>query len=144
MSRVAIAVDPLQVQTATARLRAPSRSRLQLSAAFCDTKPSSPTKDLVTPWPFEDAPNTATLTTVHVLDRTHPVCFVTHDADDGAWQFLCGATNESSDARVVGLKTILEVDPSLAELADLPLGWRAWRAASGQPWRRAASAPQDS
>ena len=90
----------------------------------------------MTPWPFEDAPNTASLTTVHVLDRRRPILLVTHDADDGGWQFLCGTTNDSSDARVVGLNTVLELDPSLAELADLPLGWRAWRDAPGRPWRR--------
>ncbi|HJU66710.1 MAG TPA: GNAT family N-acetyltransferase, partial [Gemmatimonadaceae bacterium] len=103
----------------------------------------SPT-DLMTPWPFEDAPNTATITTVHVLDRTRPVLLVTHDADDGAWQFLCGTTNDSDDARIVGLETILEIDSRLAELADLPLGWRAWRDGPGQPWRRSATPPEDS
>ena len=97
----------------------------------------------MTPWPFEDAPNTASLTTVHVLNRSRPILLVTHDAEDGAWQFLCGTTNDSSDARVVGLNTVLQLDPSLAELADLPPGWRAWRDAPGEPWRRQATDPED-
>ena len=87
-------------------------------------------------WPFPDPPNTATITTVHVLERRLPITLVTHDADDGTWQFLCGATTDDADGRVIGLATALELDPTVGELGDLPLGWRAWRAARNQPWRR--------
>src|SRR5689334_20101961 len=31
------------------------------------------------------------------------------------------------EAAVVGLKRMLEMEPRLEELTDLPLGWRAWR-----------------
>jgi hypothetical protein len=37
---------------------------------------------------------------------------------------------------VVGLGSIVELDPSVCELADLPLGWRAWRSSKTEPWRR--------
>jgi hypothetical protein len=87
-------------------------------------------------WPFEDGPNTATITTVHVLEGKLPIQFVSHDADDGAWQFLCGTTTDERDGRLVGLGQIVEIDPTVAELADLPLGWRAWRDAPGAPWQR--------
>jgi len=90
----------------------------------------------MTDWSFEDAPNTATITTVHVLDGSAPVCLVTHDADDGAWQFLCGTRDDPDDARIVALRRLIGIDPGLAELADLPLGWRAWRRGAGDPWRR--------
>jgi hypothetical protein len=52
------------------------------------------------------------------------------------WQFLCGLADRSEDARVVGLHSILQLDSSVAELANLPLGWRAWRAARGESWSR--------
>jgi len=94
------------------------------------------------PWPFADAPNTATITTIHVLDGRLPICLVTHDSDDGMWQFLCGTSNDPADGRVVGLHRILELDPHLVELADLPLGWRAWREKPGTPWHRGLS-PED-
>jgi hypothetical protein len=86
-------------------------------------------------WPFEDPPNTASITTRQVLEGA-PVLLVTHDADDGGWQFLSGATVDEADGRVVGLGNMLARDPSLGELADLPEGWRARRAARGNPWRR--------
>jgi hypothetical protein len=66
------------------------------------------------------------------------VHYVTHDEEDGAWQFHpnSGPTPES-EAAVVALRTMVEHDPSIAILADLPLGWCAWREARGAPWRRA-------
>jgi len=53
-------------------------------------------------WPFEDMPNTAALTTSDVLEANAPILHVTHDADDGSWQFLPGRAVSTSEARVVG------------------------------------------
>ena len=92
-------------------------------------------------WPFEDTPNTASITTRQVLDGA-PILLVTHDADDGSWQFLCGTTNDTADGRVVGLGEMYRRDTTVGELADLPEGWRAWRAAPGHPWQRGQSPHQ--
>jgi hypothetical protein len=86
-------------------------------------------------WPFTDSPNTASITTRQVLEGA-PVLLVTHDADDGCWQFLCGTTNDPEDARVVGLGQMYRRDATLGELVDLPEGWRASRSAAGLPWHR--------
>jgi hypothetical protein len=86
-------------------------------------------------WPFADRPNTASITTRQVLEGA-PILLVTHDADDGGWQFLCGTTNDPSDARVVGLGRMYKRDPTLGELSDLPEGWRASRTSADVPWRR--------
>ena len=88
------------------------------------------------PWPFDGPPNTTTITTRQVLEEGHPVLLVTHDADDGCWQVLCGTTDDPADGRVVGLDCAYELDPSIGELADLPLGWRAWHASPDAPWQR--------
>jgi len=37
---------------------------------------------------------------------------------------------------VVSLRSVFERDSSIGELADLPLGWRAWRMGPDQPWQR--------
>jgi hypothetical protein len=87
-------------------------------------------------WPFEDPPNTAALTTRAVLEDGAPVLLVTHDAEDGGWQFVCGTTDDPEQARVVGLGRMCARDPGLLELADLPEGWRAWRASVRDPWQR--------
>jgi len=36
----------------------------------------------------------------------------------------------------IGACHVYRIDPSGGELADLPLGWQAWRSAAGQPWQR--------
>ena len=86
-------------------------------------------------WPFDDSPNTASITTRQVLQGA-PILLVTHDADDGSWQFLCGTTDDPADARVVGLGDMYKRDPTLAAVADLPEGWRESRASATLPWQR--------
>jgi hypothetical protein len=91
--------------------------------------------EIVEGWPFDDTPNTASITTRQVLQGA-PILLVTHDADDGSWQFLCGTTDDPADARVVGLGDMYKRDPTLAALADLPEGWQASRASAALPWQR--------
>ncbi len=88
-------------------------------------------------WPFDDPPNVATITTRSIMHEGAWIAMVSHDEDDGAWQFLPAGGFTEADAMIVGLHHFLEMDPSVAELADLPLGWRAWRSAPGSPWQRA-------
>jgi hypothetical protein len=71
----------------------------------------------------------------HVFDRSRPVLLVAHD-EDGDWQFVCGEVHEGSIPRVVGIDHIIEHDPSLEALRDLPVGWEAERQSIGAPWIR--------
>ena len=79
----------------------------------------------------------AVFTTAQVIYERQPILWVTHDEDDGAWQFHTGGPDTKADAMMVGLGNITSIDPSLFELADLPPGWEAWRTAVGEPWHRA-------
>jgi hypothetical protein len=88
-----------------------------------------------TSWPFHEGANRAVFTTRPVLESGHPILLVTH-GQDGDWQFLCGTTNRSEDGRVVSLGAILERDPTLAEVANLPEGFRAQRRQQGARWKR--------
>ncbi|MES2595347.1 MAG: hypothetical protein V4662_08430 [Verrucomicrobiota bacterium] len=92
------------------------------------------------PWPFEDLPNVATFTSRHVLEGA-PICFVYHGWDDGAWQFLPDRVTEQSDAKLVCLKNVFEIDASIGELADLPEGWMAKRADRSCRWERSRDHP---
>ena len=85
---------------------------------------------------FTDPDDLACFTTRHVLDGEHPIRLVTHDEDDGGWQFLPGIDVVEADARIVGLGNVVKLDPTLLEVADLPLGGRAWRDGPGAPWTR--------
>ena len=87
-------------------------------------------------WPFADTPTTAVITLKQILEHGAPIRYVSHDQDDGAWQFLNGDDIDPDDARVVALRTILIHDPTIAVLADLPLGGYAWRNIPTEPWQR--------
>ncbi|QDV35487.1 hypothetical protein [Tautonia plasticadhaerens] len=97
--------------------------------------------DPTRPWPFPDPPGTEAITLDRILSGDSPLRLVSHDEEDGAWQFLDGEHVFEEDAVVVALGEILQFDPGLAELADLPVGWSAWRATPGAAWRRARGDP---
>jgi hypothetical protein len=103
------------------------------NARLVESQPVLATKSA---WPFLEAKNTAAITTRQVIEDDLPILLVSHD-EDGDWQFLCGTSNESDDGRVVSLKHIVETYPSVAELADLPMGWQAFRDEPDGPWQRA-------
>ena len=87
-------------------------------------------------WLFDDPPNIAVFTSKNILDGNDWIHYVTHDDDDGAWQFhgYAGPTSED-DARMVSLGNIVQRDPSIIELKDLPLGWHAWRETKESKWQ---------
>jgi hypothetical protein len=85
-------------------------------------------------WPFEDPQDVAAISCRHILDG-RPILRVTHD-DDGSWQLLCGEPHVSEDAKVVCLGCMVRREPTLLELADLPLGWCADRDSVASGWER--------
>ncbi len=87
-------------------------------------------------WPFADTPNVAVLTSTDILHHDKPILFVSHDVDDGAWQFHTGKDLSIDRATMVALARIVALDPSVRELADLPLGWIATRQTLTAPWVR--------
>ena len=93
-------------------------------------------KIMNTKWPFPDARNTAVFTTRQIIEEGKPILLVTHDQDDGAWQFHTRKTVPAFEAKVVALDEIIFCDPSIVELADLPLGWSAVRDSKTSPWKR--------
>lgn len=86
-------------------------------------------------WPFEDPPNTAVFTTKCVMERKETIRYVFHN-NDGAWQFHCihGASKHLDEAIIVGLAEIVEHDPSVKEVAELPFGWCACRESPDSEW----------
>ena len=39
-------------------------------------------------WPFESPRNLAVITLDRIMDGRNPILYVSHDEDDGGWQFL--------------------------------------------------------
>ncbi len=89
-------------------------------------------------WMFDDPPNVATYTTRSIVEDGRWVARVSHDEDDGAWQFHDDdpSPKTEADGRMVTLRSMVARDATLIELADLPEGWRAWRDEPEAPWQR--------
>jgi hypothetical protein len=92
-------------------------------------------------WPFNDPHNVAVFANRKIVFDGAWISYVAHDIDDGGWQFHCDHAEEitEGDIAIVSLKNIFDNDQSIADLADLPLSWRAWRAAKNAPWQRLES-----
>jgi hypothetical protein len=73
---------------------------------------------------------------IHVFKREQPVLLVNREGGD--WQFLCGQVHEQagSQLRVVGIGHVLEHDPTLLPLTDLPPEWEAERESVDDEWVR--------
>ncbi len=85
---------------------------------------------------FDSPKNEACFTCRHVLEEGKPILYVSHDEDDGAWQFLCGdESHEDADARIVALFQIVKMDPSVNALCEMPEGVCAERDSVGSEWK---------
>ena len=86
-------------------------------------------------WSFKEPPDVAVFSVRDTAFGGKPILFVSHD-EDGDWQFLTGEPARKEDAVVIGLKEIVELDSSVATLADLPTGWIATRPRPNAAWER--------
>lgn len=84
---------------------------------------------------FRDALNTAVFTTKFVLEG-NTITYVSHDEDDGAWQFF--SDDEFDDfeqvAKLVSLEEMIEIDPTIIELSEMGLGYYATRIDKRDNW----------
>ncbi|MEI7595745.1 MAG: DUF2185 domain-containing protein [Bacteroidota bacterium] len=85
---------------------------------------------------FEDTLNTAVITTKFVVKDKKEITYVTHDADDGAWQFFSSDDfdNYEDVAMILSLEEIINIDRTVLEIANLPLGYFATRKTSKDRW----------
>lgn len=94
-------------------------------------------------WKFPVSPHTGVYTLRKIMIGEEPVLYVTHDASDGAWQFHGAGESRIEDAVVICSHHIVDKDPTIKELADLPRGWHASRSDISHPWEREKSPPEE-
>ncbi len=84
---------------------------------------------------FKEDLRTAVITTKFVLEKGSPILYVFHYKDDGSWQFSGEETDiEDEDFRVISLEEIINIDKSVLEVSDLPLGGEAFRKSKELTW----------
>ncbi len=85
-------------------------------------------------WKFKDPPHTGVYTTRRIMNREEPILYVSHDVKDGAWQFHGASESKVESAGVICFHHLVDSDPSLKQLRDLPTGWCARRDSPEDPW----------
>ena len=83
---------------------------------------------------FYDDPDTAAIICCHITENKSPILYVSHDEDDGMWQFLCGKEHEIDEARLVSLQWVFDLDNSISSLKDMPCGCYAERITQNDDW----------
>lgn len=86
---------------------------------------------------FLEPRNTLVITTQNIIKKSAKVLIVSHDEDDGMWEFLDGDMVDENNAAIVSLEEMICMDDSINELFDLPLGWVAYRENIYSEWTRA-------
>jgi hypothetical protein len=75
-------------------------------------------------------------TCAHVLEQDRPILLVSRELD-GEVLAVCGGEDDTPETvRMLGLDKLLDLDPTLAQLADMPDGWAAMRESDADDWVR--------
>lgn len=94
-------------------------------------------------WKFPDKPHTKVFLSKAIQEDKEWITYVTHDLSDGAWQILGETGIETGGPELACLHQMVEKDPTLADLADLPKGWSAERTSPGERWERFENPPEE-
>jgi Domain of unknown function (DUF4262) len=94
-------------------------------------------------WKFDDGPHTGVFTTKSIDAGAEPIMYVSHDLSDGAWQFHGAGESKVEDMVLICFHHIIDRDPSIKQLADLPKGWNAERKTSDGKWHRGQNPPEE-
>jgi hypothetical protein len=78
------------------------------------------------------------MTTKNVIKKNQTIVYISHDEEDGMWQFHDGSEFELDDAMLVSLEEVVALDSTLMKIYDLPIGWIAWRDTKDSVWHRQA------
>lgn len=93
---------------------------------------------------FKDAPDTACIICQHVLAGENPITFISHDKEDGMWQFLCSEDHILEDVRLISLAEAFQIDESIGQVADLPRGFVMERTEPKGRWKAYSSSAVES
>lgn len=93
------------------------------------------TNNLTMEYKFDAPENTACFVCDHVMHRQRPILFVTHEKEDGYWQFLCGQMDHTdANIKIISLRQATDIDQSINDLYEMPLGIGAERKSVQDKW----------
>ena len=87
-----------------------------------------------TQFKFKEDESTACFVCDHVLSKKRPILYVSHDSE-GDWQFLCGQSHTEANAKIISLKQVTLIDPTINDLFEMPLKVGAERKSVKDKWK---------
>lgn len=88
-----------------------------------------------TEFKFKESKNMASFVCNHVLEKTKPILYVTHDSE-GDWQFLCGEDDHTEEnIKIISLLQAVELDNSINDLHEMPINVGAKRQKITEKWK---------
>jgi hypothetical protein len=75
---------------------------------------------------FRENVKTAVLTSKYVMHEQSPILYIAHH-EDGMWEFWGCKTIDEGEIMVVTLQQLIQLDPTIQKVADLPMGTTAFR-----------------
>jgi len=85
---------------------------------------------------FFEKRNLAVFVAKQIFKDDKPILHVSHDSEEGDWQFLTGDTVTNEDIMIVSLEQVVKHAPTINELFNLPRGQFATRDIPGGKWLR--------
>jgi len=77
----------------------------------------------------------------HVAARAHKILQAVRteplEKADSGWQLLCnsGLEEKVEDAKIWTIREVLDLEPSLIDWVDAPVGTTLWRPTASEPWQ---------
>lgn len=87
---------------------------------------------------FQEDSSTSVFTTRQVMIGNSPIVYVVHD-EEGDWQFFGADENvQDTDVMIVSLQQVVQHDPTVLEIANLPKSTVATREDANAPWMKSS------
>lgn len=87
-------------------------------------------------WSWNDTRDYLVTTTKSISDKRMPILRVRHKANVGAWTFDSDSSLLNEIPVALPKSEIIELDPTIRNVLDLPLGWEAIRKNKDSRWVR--------
>ncbi|HAS52842.1 MAG TPA: hypothetical protein DCS42_01335 [Nitrospiraceae bacterium] len=85
-------------------------------------------------WQFKEDRNLAVFCLRSIVKAGAVSLYGSHDSEDGMWQFLDGTEPTEPNAMIISLGEVVDLDPTVVELAGLPPGWYTMRSSRNDEW----------
>jgi hypothetical protein len=83
---------------------------------------------------FKEKLSTAVFTSKYVMEKSSPIVYIAHN-EDGSWEFWGKEIIDESEIMVVSLEQIMKTDPTIVDVADLPIQFTAVREDKDKAWQ---------